>query len=476
MRTSQNPGSDAIGALAAAAPVDALSPALLTEIFDHLDEAVVVADTDRRMVYVNAAAEALFGYERAALLGRETRMLYADPADFSEQGRRRFNPDSTVTTENYRLSYRRAGGGVFLALTTGAAMRASDGTVVGFIGIVRPARSADESLVSLQRLHAVHADASRTRSEQIEGVLEVGLEHFGLETAIQSRVDGHDYLVEHCVDSTGQLTAGTRFDLSGTYCVHTMAASGPVGFHFAGESEIRYHPCYRDLGLESYIGCPIVVAGQSYGTINFSGRAPTEPFSRDDYILIEILADTLGYILHRKHSDEALWRLAQTDALTGVANRRAILATLDGLGRLARRSGMPLTVVAIDLDHFKRINDTHGHAGGDAALADFARIASGLLRDVDACGRMGGEEFLLVLPDTGAAGGVVVAERLRRQLAAEPIDVGGGEAVVLKFSGGVASLGDEETIDGLIARADAAAYDAKRSGRDRILVHEGSGA
>jgi diguanylate cyclase (GGDEF)-like protein len=351
-------------------------------------------------------------------------------------------------------------------------MRSKDGAVVGFVGIIQPVRSAEESLDTMQRLHAITADASLGHAERINAVLALGLDHFGLDIAIQSHIYGDEYLVEHCVDESGGLAPLMKFELPGTYCAHTVNASGAVGFHYAGKSEIREHPCYLNFKLESYIGARIKIGERLYGTINFSGREATEPFSKDDYILVQLLADTLGYLIYKHKQDERLWELATTDELTGLANRRSTLERLEQHVKLSHRSGMPLTVVSIDLDHFKSINDSWGHHGGDTALLAFSKVASCIGRTIDFCGRMGGEEFVLVLPDTSCNGGLVAAEYLRERLAATPVRLDKGESIALTVSAGVASLETGETLDSLLARADEAMYIAKQSGRNQVCVYK----
>src|SRR5690554_3282691 len=452
--------------------VDSLSSPLLAELFDRLSGAVVVADTNRRMVYVNAAAENLFGYDKDELYGRETKILYAIEEEFHEQGIKRFNPAIKSVAETYRLRYRRADGEVFLGQTIGATMRSKDEAVIGFIGIIQPARSAEESLNTLQRLHAITSDTSLDHAERIDAVLALGLDHFGLDIAIQSRIQGDQYLVEHCVDASGGLAPMMKFGLPGTYCVHTVKSVGAVGFHYVGNSEIKEHPCYLNFKLESYIGGRIKIGKSLYGTISFSGRTSTEPFSKDDNILVQLLADTLGYLIYKNSQDEMLWELATTDELTGLANRRSTLERLTQHVKLSHRSGMPLTVVSIDLDHFKSINDSWGHSGGDVALVAFSQRAKKIGRSVDFCGRMGGEEFVLVLPDTNSRGGVVAGEYLRELLASVPVKMEGGESITLTLSAGVASLEPGETLDGLLARADEAMYAVKQGGRDRVCVYQ----
>ena len=136
----------------------------------------------------------------------------------------------------------------------------------------------------------------------------------------------------------------------------------------------------------------------------------------------------------------------------------------------SRRSGLPLCVLSLDLDYFKRINDTWGHAAGDKVLRAFAAILLGSRRDVDRCGRFGGEEFIVVLPDTGLSGGRAVARRLRDTMAVTPLSVSDGESVTVTLSAGLAELGPDDTLESLLHRVDAALYEAKNGGRDRLCV------
>ena len=159
---------------------------------------------------------------------------------------------------------------------------------------------------------------------------------------------------------------------------------------------------------------------------------------------------------------------AMTDELTGLPNRRSILAFLDERIRVARRRGEALSVVALDIDRFKRINDLHGHDGGDRALAAVARLAGGALRDSDRVGRIGGEEFLLVLPGAGAETAAEIAERTRSAIAAASFDEI-SPCLRTSVSLGVSSwAGGKDSVEALVKRADEALYRAKQGGRDRV--------
>ncbi len=179
-------------------------------------------------------------------------------------------------------------------------------------------------------------------------------------------------------------------------------------------------------------------------------------------------------LIERNHalrdSLERIERLASVDDLTQAWNRRAIGRMIDEEGQRAARSGAPFCMVMFDLDHFKAVNDRCGHPVGDAVLRRFAAIIMAALRATDRLGRWGGEEFLLLLPATRADGGLVIAERVRAAVEAEPWDLL-APGLRVTVSGGIAESLHEEAPDAHIARCDAALYTAKNGGRNRIVLH-----
>jgi two-component system cell cycle response regulator len=176
-----------------------------------------------------------------------------------------------------------------------------------------------------------------------------------------------------------------------------------------------------------------------------------------------------------KHVIEERRRMAMTDALTDAYNRRYFMNHLRREIKRTRRSGGDLVLAAFDIDHFKRINDRFGHAAGDAVLVEFARrIQEALPRETDWCARLGGEEFAVVLTETGLAGGQIVAEGIRRVVAATPVRTAAG-AIDVTVSVGVSSLAvfgasEAVTIEQLLRRADDCLYISKRQGRDRVTI------
>lgn len=162
--------------------------------------------------------------------------------------------------------------------------------------------------------------------------------------------------------------------------------------------------------------------------------------------------------------------LAMIDELTGLKNRRAFFDDADPAIAMARRRGHPVAVALLDLDHFKDVNDSHGHAAGDVVLTEVAKRIVDTFREEQLVGRIGGEEFVALLPDTTPAQALVAVERVRKAVGGSPIRVPGGAAVHITLSGGIALLRDGDTVESAIDRADKAMYRAKGLGRDRVEV------
>jgi diguanylate cyclase (GGDEF)-like protein/PAS domain S-box-containing protein len=169
-----------------------------------------------------------------------------------------------------------------------------------------------------------------------------------------------------------------------------------------------------------------------------------------------------------KRLQSHLENMANTDSLTGLSNRQSFLHRAEKEFSRARRYARPLAAVMIDVDHFKTINDRYGHAVGDAVLREVSAICQYSLRGSDLLGRIGGEEFVLLLPDTRQANAIYVAERMREQLAKTPIEVD-GVVLTTTASFGVASLSDADiNFNSILERADEAMYHAKHDGRNKV--------
>jgi diguanylate cyclase len=210
---------------------------------------------------------------------------------------------------------------------------------------------------------------------------------------------------------------------------------------------------------------PLLVGGQTIGSVLVTAPKPLSPECRERFR--ETVAQAAPILANQRNL--ALARsLARSDALTGLANRRAADEMLERLSAQSARSRTPLAAVLMDLDNLKQINDRHGHAAGDRALALIGATIAASLRETDFAARIGGDEFVLLLPDTGRDGARTAAEKLRAAVAA----VQAGDIGQISASLGVAIMPDDATdAESLLREADAALYAAKEQGRNCIAVY-----
>ncbi len=173
-------------------------------------------------------------------------------------------------------------------------------------------------------------------------------------------------------------------------------------------------------------------------------------------------------ITEKREASESHRKATSCDHLTGIANRRTFFEAAELEVSRAKHTPRALSLILFDADHFKAVNDTHGHPAGDAVLRHFAALLTAIFREVDVVARVGGEEFAVLLPSTGLQGAMAVAERMRLAVASQPVDVGGA-LIAFTVSAGVTTTDDQSLgVDALMKRADVALYKAKAAGRNRI--------
>jgi diguanylate cyclase (GGDEF)-like protein len=230
----------------------------------------------------------------------------------------------------------------------------------------------------------------------------------------------------------------------------------------------------RGLMVGSYVMGAFALVARAAGTLVDPEAAGTHASAFITLPLLAGYATVLGasvafLLMQTERADFTAKQLASTDPLTGAYNRRTFLELIEKELSRARRFESPVSLVMLDLDHFKRINDTHGHLAGDRVLQRFADVVRAELRKEDVLVRYGGEEFCVLVPDVAGPGAVTLAGRIRAAVAREPFLIDGIE-IPVTTSAGVAARIDEgpEDVDRLVNRADEALYLAKRRGRDRV--------
>lgn len=240
---------------------------------------------------------------------------------------------------------------------------------------------------------------------------------------------------------------------------------------FAGNPLVTGSPHVR-----FYAGAPLVTAtGEALGTLCVFDRQPRQLSELQQQTLRTLARNVVGFMELRKTGDELklanarLAALSMCDGLTGVANRRALDLRLSEEVARARRYDSPCSLMMVDLDQFRQLNDCHGHVAADDALKQMAAVLREAARETDLIARYGAAEFAVVLPDTEQHGALIVAQRYLTHIDHHHFDIG-----PLSASIGVATLDpDQDDAPALLAQADMALYQAKRNGSDRICYFEG---
>lgn len=289
---------------------------------------------------------------------------------------------------------------------------------------------------------------------------------FGVETSIVSMMDAHRQWYK-----ASEGTKLKEVPIGETFCRYAMTGTEPMIVPDASQDDrFRDSPhVTADQGVRFYASVPLTTSdGHNIGTICAIDSHPRQFSGRDLEIFRELARVAI--------SELELRRLATTDSLTGISTRRAFKEDAQKYVSLARRHRSQLSAITFDIDRFKTVNDTYGHAAGDAVLKAVTQAATETLRQSDLLGRLGGEEFALILPDADAAAAMAVAEKLRHAV----LDLrfpGSRPPLTVSASFGVATFDPgQDDYDSLLLKADEALYEAKRTGRNKSVPWRGATA
>lgn len=449
--------------------------ALLT---DNLSCAITEVDLTGTCVFINTVAAQWFNGHRKELIGTKLRERF-----------------SIQTTEKTTPYFKRALAGEAISVEIRLQFpdgiyretaieytpkRDDNGELVGLIIFATDITDRKNTENTLSELYSITSTRVLSTDEKIDQILDLGCRHFGTEFGIISHISGEHYTVKYAKSPKGEIPPGASFPLGETYCVHTLEADGPLAITHTATSDIANHPCYEIFALETYIGAPLLVDGERYGTINFTSPSPRHrKFTATDRELIRQFADWIGNELARQRDHEALMeaharleRMASIDDLTGILNRRAFMERAAAEMSRYRRTGVSFAVAMIDIDHFKSINDIYGHAAGDTALQRFSRLVAESLRAMDVFGRIGGEEFCIIFADSDSDRALAVSERIRKEVAqgctVDPVPR------KITCSLGISAVNKEDAdFSAVLHRADQALYQSKKNGRNRTTVFPG---
>ncbi len=216
---------------------------------------------------------------------------------------------------------------------------------------------------------------------------------------------------------------------------------------------------------------PLICQDKVVGVLNLADKLEGDSFSSDDIALVELLSQLVGASIGNIKLFEKIQRQAITDGLTGLANHKTFYETLEKELWRTRRYGGQISLIMVDIDNLKRINDAYGHHAGDKVISEVSKKIKACIRQIDTAARYGGDEFAVILPNTVLAEAVVAAERMV-DLVAESSIMWKKEQMVLSISVGVGEYGAENSPEDITSRSDQALYMAKQAGKNTVRIFE----
>jgi diguanylate cyclase (GGDEF)-like protein len=254
------------------------------------------------------------------------------------------------------------------------------------------------------------------------------------------------------------------------FCAHAIQGEDVMVVEDAGrDPRFVENPLVTgDPLIRFYDGAPLTTDdGYKLGTLCVIDRVPRQ-LTLEQTMLLEDLAGLVVDEMELRRAMGLLRQLATTDPMTGLLNRRSFLSQAESEWQRSSRFAQPLSLLILDIDHFKHVNDNFGHDAGDQVISRVAQICDAQKRAHDLAARYGGEEFVLMMPETDLAGAYRFAERLREAVAED--DIAHGEKVIkATVSIGVAEMAQAKSVDDMLKLADQALYEAKKNGRNRVV-------
>ncbi len=415
---------------------------LLESIVESAPVSIFIKDKDGRFIWANERTAQFTGHRTDELIGKTVfDLVDASTAEYITAQDAEFFATYKDTLQETLVPH--ADGGTRLAITTKTAYKNAHGDVLGFIAFGRDVSDVWETRAELRR----QVDAN----ESYRTVLE------GLPDLVYAKNSVGEYLLKNAAfESAWKSLQSLPF---------TLRAPTERALKTLEEQATR---------RQGIVNGEVVFSDERDVKTHY--HATVAPVIRADDGGHSSISVTLRNVDDIKALEHRLRRQANLDPLTGASNRRALLEVMRRHFESSANGQGKLSLIMFDLDHFKAINDEHGHAVGDAALVSASATAKGLLRPVDTLGRWGGEEFLVCLPGSDLSNAAQVAERLRLGLGALTLNVEPtlDDEKRLSASFGVASTNQRvSSLEQLISHADKATYQAKRAGRNCVACFEG---
>ncbi|MCH2456202.1 MAG: diguanylate cyclase [Idiomarina sp.] len=450
---------------------------LSNKILEKLPTMVAFIDEKRRYRYVNKAYCQFLGLKKEEVLGYSV----SDVLDDESYARVKVKHDKVFdkgkpTSFSETVSFR-DGRKRFLDVRYLPELN-EEKKAIGLYAIIEDVTEYYASVDLMRTIHdVIHKRGRRIDPVSIDELLKFGVDYLDVDIGMASSIIDGVYTIEWVQTAKLDLEAGTQLPLETTYCSVVLAENELVHTNEADKDErFKDHKSFQTYGLQSYIGTPIVINDVVWGVLGFAKKTTRrEAFSELEIEMVRMMGTAVETViaeqavrsdLMRQRDDMAL--IAYTDSLTGLKNRSAGMEMLEQ-GLATHYKDSCCVVAVIDFDHFKSINDTYGHDVGDQVLIAGANAMNDSLRGSDTVIRVGGEEFMIILPYTDKDNASAVLERVREAVEKTVVTLDSGDVINPTVSIGATTSETGDDVSSIYRRADQALYKAKHAGRNCIV-------
>ncbi|MFW2588973.1 diguanylate cyclase [Sagittula sp. SSi028] len=438
------------------APVDPTCASVRAVFRDH-HEAVILTDTDHITIWANAVASELTGFAPDELIGLEIEHILP-----------RMTPGDTVLlpqqTGQQRTFVHKTGLRIEAEITTWPFLR-RDRSLCGHLTMLKD-RSREHRIAQARRaMFDLIVDQTPTAAEKINDLLRIACELLCMPVGIVAQQVGDTLTVLHSRSTLTPPLTGCVYPARLNDCAAKLDSPAPV-LH-QDDSILRAHPLLPDIDVQCSLGVRLSVGGSVFGVLNFLTPLPRTAYMPVEQDFLADLGAMVAQLLAQDQQRLALETAASMDWLTGAASIRQFRSDLEQTLALARRNDSDATLILFDIDHFKAVNDSHGHDVGDRVLSAMAELTRATIGSYLQLYRIGGEEFAILLPGSRGDAAAILAEQLRTTLATESQNW--RELPNITASFGVAELDQDQTsAEGWLKTADVMLYASKHAGRNRV--------
>ncbi|ASG64740.1 intracellular signaling protein [Idiomarina piscisalsi] len=450
---------------------------LSNKILEKLPTMVAFIDEKRRYRYVNKAYCQFFSLKKADILGR----FVSDVLDDESYARVKTRHDKVFKTgkvNSFSETVKfRDGRKCFLDVRYLPELN-DENKPIGLYVVIEDVTEYYASVDLMRTIHEIiHKRGRRIDPASIDELLKFGVEYLDVDIGTASSIIDGVYTIEWIQTAKLEFDAGTQLPLDTTYCSVVLKENELVHTNEAGkDARFKDHKSFLTYGLQSYIGTPLVINDVVWGVLGFARKtARREAFSELEIEMVRMMGTAVETViaeqavrhdLIRQRDDMAA--IAYTDSLTGLKNRSAGMQMLEQ-GLATHYKDSCCVVAVIDFDHFKSINDTYGHDIGDRVLIAGANAMNDSLRGSDTVIRVGGEEFMIILPHTDKENASTVLERVREAVETTVVTLESGDVINPTVSIGATASETNDDVSSIYRRADQALYKAKHAGRNCIV-------